>query len=432
METIILVVFIIGYIAIAFEHPLKVNKAAPALLTGVLTWTIFIVAQSSQQHEVNESLRHHLSTISEILFFLLGAMTIVEIVDAHGGFEIITDRIRTTNKVRLLWILGIVAFFLAAVIDSVPAAVVMYSVIKKLTDKREDRLLLAGCMVIAVNAGGVWSPLGNLPTLMLWNADKISIEGIMINAILASALNLIVPLIILSFTVKGNLKPFATTEGNLESPTTAREKLLVLFLGLGGLVFVPVFKVTTHLPPFMGMMLVLGLLWLVTERLGTRKPDTISARLSPAKVLERIDTPSVLFFLGVLLAVASLEVSGLLHNAAQWLDTNIPNRNIVNISIGLLSSIVDNVPLVAATIEMYPLSAYPDLPKDAFFWQFLAYTAGTGGSILIIGSAGGVAMMGVAGIDFFWYMRRIAWLSLCGYIAGCLVFLLQEYLGLLY
>ncbi len=430
MEIAILAVFILGYAAIAFEHPLKVNKAASALLVGVLTWTIYIVTESSQAHHIKESLGHHLSTIAEILFFLLGAMTIVELVDVHGGFEVITDRIATKSKVRLLWILGIVAFFMAAVIDSVPAAVVMYSVIKKLADKKEDRLLLAGFMVIAVNAGGVWSPLGNLPTLMLWSADKISIEGIILNAFVPSVINLLVPLVILSFTVKGKVGEGVVENSTVRtSLTSLREKVLILSIGLGGLVFVPVFKVFTHLPPFMGMMLVLGLLWVVSERMGIRKDADVREKLSPGKVLERIDTPSVLFFLGILLAVASLEVSGLLGGLATWLDNHIPNRDIVNISIGMLSSIVDNVPLVAATIEMYPLAQYPELGTDAFFWQFLAYTAGTGGAILIIGSAGGVAMMGIAGIEFFWYMKRIGWLALLGYFAGAGYFLLMQAMG---
>lgn len=419
----------IGYIAIAFEHPLKVNKAASALLAGVLTWTVYIVWNASNAHAIQDSLGHHLVGISEILFFLLAAMTIVEVVDVHGGFELITSRIRTTGKVKLLWILGFLAFFMAAVIDSVPAVVVMYSLIKKFTDDKNDRLLFAGFMVIAVNAGGVFSPLGNLPTLMLWNADKITVQGVMLTAFLPSLINLLVPLGILSFLVKGNLQPPPPQSADYTSPTSNFEKGLVLFLGLGGLVFVPLFKVTTHLPPFMGMLLVLGILWAVTERMGTRKESEVSSRLSPAQVLSRIDTPSVLFFLGILLAVASLEVSGLLHAAAVWLDGHVPNRNIVNLSIGLLSSIVDNVPLVAATIEMYPQAQYPDLGTDAFFWRFLAYTAGTGGGILIIGSAAGVTMMGMAGIEFFWYMKRIAPLALAGYFVGAVVFMVLEALG---
>jgi Na+/H+ antiporter NhaD/arsenite permease-like protein len=424
MEIAILIIFVLGYVAIALEHPLKVNKAATALLIGVLTWTLHILAQEGQAHEIRESLAHHLSNISEILFFLLAAMTIVELVDVHGGFELITDRIRTRSKTQLFWILGFIAFFMAAVIDSVPAAVVMYSVIKKLTDKKEDRLFMAGLMVIAVNAGGVWSPLGNLPTLMLWNADKITVEGIIFSSFIPSVVNLLVPLLVLSFTVKGSFSPVALTEKKQESPTSMGEKILVLFLGFGGLIFVPAFKLLTHLPPFMGMMLVLGILWVVAERMGARKSDEISTKLAPSKVLERIDTPSVLFFLGILLAVSALEVSGLLGGLATWLDGVIPDRNIVNLSIGLLSSVVDNVPLVAATIEMYPLASYPDLGTDAFFWQFLAYTAGTGGAILIIGSAGGVTLMGIAGIEFFWYMKRIGWLALLGYFLGAATMIL--------
>lgn len=428
MEILILSIFIVGYLAIAFEHPLKVDKAAAALLTGVGTWTVFEIFGPASPSKVNDSLSHHLSGIAEILFFLLGAMTIVELIDAHGGFELITNRIKTRKKVSLLWILGIIAFFLAAIIDSVPAAVVMYSVIKKLMTQREDRLITAGMMVIAVNAGGVWSPLGNLPTLMLWSADNITIQGIIFSAFLPSVINLVVPLGILSFRLKGNVEQEEIRAQSLpdESPTSRIEKIVILGLGLGGLVFVPVFKIITHLPPYLGMMLVLGVIWVVADRMGSKKEKSIGEMLSPSKILERIDTPSVLFFLGILLSVACLEVSGILAAAATWLDQAVPNRNLVTIGIGLLSAIVDNVPLVAATIEMYPQAIFPELGTDAFFWQFLAYTAGTGGSILIIGSAAGVAMMGVAQIDFLWYLRRIAWLSICGYVAGTITFLLLE------
>jgi Na+/H+ antiporter NhaD/arsenite permease-like protein len=431
LEALILIIFVIGYIAIAFEHPLKVNKAASALLAGVLTWTVYIVAEPQLSHEIQESLAHHVAEIAQILFFLLGAMTIVELVDVHGGFEVITNGIRTKNKVKLLWIIGLVTFFMSAVLDNLTTAIVMVSLLSKLIDDKQERMLFAGIIVIAANSGGAWSPIGDVTTTMLWIGEKISPTVIIINTIVPSLVSLLVPLGIASLMVKGEVRPPQSSHHH-DVLTTSSEKTIVLLVGLGGLIFVPAFKLLTHLPPFMGMMLSLGLLWIVVERLGTRKDDEAKNKLSPAKALERIDTPSVLFFLGILLAVGGLQVSGLLTDAAHWLDANIPNRNVVNLSIGLLSAVVDNVPLVAGAIEMYPHNLYPELGMDAFFWQFLAFTAGTGGSILIIGSAAGVATMGLAGIEFFWYVKRVSLLALAGFTAGALVFLLMQAMGWLY
>ena len=428
MEIAILIIFVLGYAAIALEHPLKVNKAAAALLTGVLTWTIFTMWGPSDPHHVVGELSHHLAEIAQILFFLLGAMTIVELVDVHGGFEVITNAIKTKNKVKLLWIIGFVTFFLSAVLDNLTTAIVMVSLLSKLVDDKQERMLLAGIVVIAANAGGAWSPIGDVTTTMLWIDNKISPAAIMANAFVPSIVSLIVPLAVLSFFMKGEIKAPKKAHGHV-ALTTSSEKMIVLALGLGGLMFVPVFKVLTHLPPFMGMMLSLGVLWVVIERMSKSKDDDSKTRLSPSKALERIDTPSVLFFLGILLAVSALQVSGLLGEAAKWLDQNIPNRNVVNMAIGVLSSIVDNVPLVAGAIEMYPEATYPELGTDAFFWQFLAFTAGTGGSILIIGSAAGVATMGLANIEFFWYVKRISGLALIGYLAGAGTFLLMEAMG---
>lgn len=424
METLILVVFVLGYIAIAFEHPLKINKAASALVTGVLCWTIFVLNEPDTHH-VLEHLGKHVDEIAQILFFLIGAMTIVELVDIHGGFEVITGKIKTNNKVKLLWIICILTFFLSAALDNLTTSIVMVSLLGKLMKDRKDQLFFAGMIVIAANSGGAWSPIGDVTTTMLWIDDKITAPIIIVNALLPSLVSLLVPLAVLTFTLKGDVNP--PENAHEEDDITSRfEKQLVLFLGVGGLVFVPVFKIYTHLPPFMGMMLSLGILWGVTELLNKNKRDKFKERLSPAHALERIDTPSMLFFLGILLAVGSLQVSGLLGELAAWLDNTIPNRNVTVTAIGLLSSIVDNVPLVAGAIEMYPT-----IETDSMFWQYLAYCAGTGGSVLIIGSAAGVAVMGIQKVEFFWYLKKISWLALIGYFAGAGVFLLMESMGLM-
>lgn len=449
METLILVIFVLGYVAIAFEHPLKINKAASALLTGVLCWTIYILgadtlvpgletyaeylkhdSHGDPMHFVLHELGYHVDEIAQILFFLIGAMTIVELVDIHGGFEVITRRIKTTNKVKLLWIITILTFFLSAALDNLTTSIVMVSLLGKIMSDRKDILFYAGMIVIAANSGGAWSPIGDVTTTMLWIDDKITAPVIIVNTIVPSLVSLIVPLLILSFTLKGEVTPPEHSHDE-EDITEEWEKRLVFLLGVGGLIFVPVFKIVTHLPPFMGMMLSLSILWGVTELLNKNKRDKFKERLSPAHALERIDTPSMLFFLGILLAVGALQVSGMLAELAHWLDTQIPNRDITVTAIGLLSSIVDNVPLVAGAIEMYPEAQYPELGTDAGFWQYLAYCAGTGGSVLIIGSAAGVAVMGIQKVEFFWYLKRISWLALIGYFAGAGTFLLMESLGLM-
>lgn len=450
MEALILIIFVLGYLAIAFEHPLKVNKAAAALITGVLTWTVYILAandlvpgletyqdflhhaepkDANPLHFVLHELGLHLDEIAQILFFLIGAMTIVELVDIHGGFEVITDRIKTKNKIRLLWIVCILTFFMSAALDNLTTSIVMVSLLTKLIADRKDRLFFAGMIVIAANSGGAWSPIGDVTTTMLWIDDKITAPVVIVNLIIPSLISLLIPLLVLTFTMKGDVNTPEHTHDE-DTGTSDGEKRLVLLLGIGGLVFVPVFKILTHLPPFMGMMLSLGVLWAVTEILNKNKADKFKNNLSPSHALERIDTPSMLFFLGILLAVGSLQVSGLLSSLAGWLDQTIPNRDIVVTAIGLLSSIVDNVPLVAGAIEMYPINEYPELAVDAKFWQYLAYCAGTGGSVLIIGSAAGVAVMGIERVEFFWYLKRISWLALIGYFAGAGAYLLMYSLGL--
>jgi len=444
METLILVIFVLGYLAIAFEHPLKINKAASALFTGVVCWTIYILSADAlvpgtegfieynathgatdPLHYVIHELGYHVDEIAQILFFLIGAMTIVELVDIHGGFEVITRRIRTRKKVQLLWIITILTFFLSAALDNLTTSIVMVSLLSKIMQDRKDRLFFAGMIVIAANSGGAWSPIGDVTTTMLWIDDKITAPVIIVNTILPSLVSLLAPLALLSFTLKGEVNPPENADEGIEV-TEEWEKRLVLILGVGGLVFVPVFKIWTHLPPFMGMMLSLSILWGATELLNKGKRDKFKEKLSPAHALERIDTPSMLFFLGILLAVGVLQVSGMLAELAGWLDNTIPNRNITVTAIGLLSSIVDNVPLVAGAIEMYP-----SIETDAHFWQYLAYCAGTGGSVLIIGSAAGVAVMGIEKVEFFWYLRKISLLALLGYFAGAGVFLLMESLGLM-
>ncbi len=445
MEVLILVIFVAGYIAIAFEHSLMVSKAATALITGVGTWAVFGLTQGNPEIAIH-ALEPQVAEIAQILFFLIGAMTIVELIDVHGGFDLLTKAIRTTHKVKLLWVIGLITFFLSAALDNLTTAIVMVSLLGKLIDDRKDRLLFAGLVIIAANAGGAWSPIGDVTTTMLWIKEKFTPMVIIRNLFIPSLVSLVVPMLVLSFWLKGRITtplsalqraqlsqdPDANLEDDedeLNIPTA--QKLLVLILGLTSLIFVPVFKLLTHLPPFMGMMLSLGVLWIVTELLHKKKRDKFKEKFSPSHALERIDIPSMLFFLGILLAVGALQVSGILGDLAAWLDATLPNRNAVVVMIGLLSAIVDNVPLVSGAIQMYNPADYPELGLNHPFWQFLAYCAGTGGSILIIGSAAGVAVMGIERVEFFWYVKRISWLALLGYLAGAGVFLaMQEFGGL--
>lgn len=426
-----------------------VSKAATALLTGVATWTLFIVSQSHPEPTLH-ALEFQVAEIAQILFFLIGAMTIVELIDVHGGFDILTKAIRTKRKVTLLWIIALVTFFFSAALDNLTTSIVMVSMLGKLIEERKDRLLFAGVVIIAANSGGAWSPIGDVTTTMLWIKEKFTPIEIMSNLFLPSLVSLVAPLLVLSFWVKGRIKaPLAvetdnsvevqqnlaawlhgesgTAETAAEPEISERQKVLVLALGLISLIFVPAFKLLTHLPPFMGMMLSLGAMWTATEVMHKKKQDKFKAKLSPAAALERIDIPSMLFFLGILLAVGALQVSGLLTGLAEWLDATLPDRNAVVVMIGLLSAVVDNVPLVSGAIQMYDPAAYPELATPNHpFWQFLAYCAGTGGSVLIIGSAAGVAVMGIERVEFFWYVKRISWLALIGYFAGAGLFLLMN------
>lgn len=421
MVLLIIATFIIGYIAIAFEHTIKINKAASALITGVVCWTFYIVFTGNKDLVV-ENLLHHLGNLSQILFFLLGAMTIVELIDAHDGFEIITKRITTRNKKKLLWIIGLLAFFLSAVLDNLTTAIVMISLVRKLTADKHDRLMFAGAIVIAANAGGAWSPIGDVTTTMLWIGGQITAGNIILKLILPSLVCMIIPFTVMQYFLKGEVqKP----QEKFEDSGTKNEshRKIVFFTGVAIFLMVPVFKTITHLPPFMGILLGLGILWIVVEILHSDKDEADRKYYTVAYALRKIDSSSILFFLGILLAIAALESTGQLRQLAQVMDDKIRNQNLIVMSIGLFSSIVDNVPLVAATMGMYSLQEYP---TDHYFWIFLAYCTGTGGSVLIIGSAAGVAIMGIEKINFIWYLKRISWLALIGYVAGAIVYILQE------
>jgi Na+/H+ antiporter NhaD/arsenite permease-like protein len=348
-------------------------------------------------------------------------MTVVELIDAHDGFEIITKRITTKNKKKLVWIIGLLAFFLSAVLDNLTTAIVMVSLIRKLIDDRKDRLLFAGAIVISANAGGAWSPIGDVTTTMLWIGGQITAPNIIVKLILPSLVCMMVPLLAMQFLLKGEVQS-PKEEFDTDAPNVLHRNI-VFFAGIGILLMVPVFKTLTHLPPFMGILLGLGILWIIVEILHSDKDEADRKTYTVAYALRKIDTPSILFFLGILLAIAALESTGQLHHLASTMDAKIKNQNLIVLTIGLLSSIVDNVPLVAAAMGMYSMQQYP---VDHYFWEFLAYCTGTGGSILIIGSAAGVAIMGIEKIDFLWYLKRISWLALIGYFAGAVVYILQE------
>lgn len=419
MAILITVLFILGYAAIVLEHNIHINKAASALVTAVVCWGVFALATEDKEW-VAESLTEHLGDVSGILFFLLGAMVIVELIDAHDGFELITERIRTTNKRKLVWVVGLFAFFLSAVLDNLTTTIVMVSLLRKIVPGHRDRLLFAGLIVIAANAGGAWSPIGDVTTTMLWIGGQVSAGNIILKTFLPSLVSFLVPALVISARMKGNLDIPAPKP--LPAGSTALQRNGVFFLGVAVLLFVPVFKMITHLPPFMGILFGLGLMWIVTEMIHSGKDEADKDVLSVNYALRKVDSPSILFFLGILLAVATLQSTGVLQQTAAWMDEKVGDIRLITMLIGLLSAVVDNVPLVAAAQGMYGLEQFP---KDHFFWEFLAYCAGTGGSCLIIGSAAGVAAMGMERIDFFWYLRNISWLALIGYLAGAAAFLLQ-------
>jgi Na+/H+ antiporter NhaD/arsenite permease-like protein len=427
MAIFMIVVFIVGYLCIALEHPLKIDKAASALLIGVLTWTIFILLGDSDIHHVGEQLNENLAETAQTLFFLFAAMTIVEIVDRHNGFKIITDRITATNKVKLLWIISFLTFFMSAVLDNLTTTIVILSLLRKLIKDQHTRWTYASIVVIAANAGGAWSPIGDVTTIMLWMGGQITAGKIITGIIIPSLVSMLVPLVILSFTLKGEIiRPAESKEA--ESITTPGEQMALLILGVGLLLFVPVFKTITHLPPYMGMLLGLGVMWMVTELMHKKKSNEIKKRLSVVNILKNVETPTIFFFLGILTAVGALGAAGQLSKLSEWLrDVTGGNIYIIDTMIGVLSSIIDNVPLVAASMKMYVIDpSVLDFAVDGTFWHMLAYCAGTGGSILIIGSAAGVAAMGLEKIDFIWYLKHISWLALVGYLAGAFCIYLEH------
>ncbi len=468
MFVLMVVIFVLGYTAIALEHPIKVDKAASALVIGSLAWLIYIVGSNDILNMVNDAgeyvssawnhfvhanpgannpegkvdfiieheVLHHLGEISEILFFLLGAMTIVEIVDHHQGFTMITDRIKTTNKVKLLWILSILTFFMSALLDNLTTTIVMVALLRKLIDDKQTRWFFASMVVLAANAGGAWSPIGDVTTIMLWIGKQVTTIQIITGVILPSLICMVVPLTLLSFTMKGDVaRPTVADEkSNHEIP--GWQQKLILFWGVGSLLMVPVLKTAFHLPPYIGMLLGLGVLWVVTEIMHRGKHSEDESKLTVVGILTRVDVPTVLFFLGILSAVASLQSAGHLRLLAESLDS-VFDQNVypIGLSIGVLSSIVDNVPLVAGAMGMYPIADpavaeagtyLHNFIQDGLFWEFLAYTAGTGGSMLIIGSAAGVAAMGLEKIDFIWYFKKISWLAALGYFAGAGAYYIQH------
>ena len=461
ITTIMIIVFVLGYMAIALEHPLKVDKAASALLIGGLGWALLaigfveiidfeIVANKFNSFkewyglknpgkEISElkflkyELSHHLVDIAEILFFLLGAMTIVEVVDTHGGFSIITDKITTNKKVALMWILSVITFLFSAALDNLTSSIVMAALLTKLIKDKENLWMFAGIVILSANAGGAWSPIGDVTTIMLWIGGQVSAENIIVSLIVPSIVCTLVPLIYLSFRLNGSVKRPEFSENNIEEKvhTSSFERNLIFYLGVLGLLFVPIFKTITNLPPYLGMILSLGVLWTTTEIIHRNKTKKKKSKLSVIATLKKIDTATIFFFLGILLAVAALQSAGQLDIVAKWLDTSFNGQTIngiyiINIIIGLLSSIVDNVPLVAGAMGMYPIAETGFYAADGLFWEFLAYCAGTGGSVLIIGSAAGVAVMGILKVDFIWYLKNISLLALMGYLAGAATYILMQ------
>lgn len=460
MQTTLLILFIVGYLVIALEHPLRVDKTATALLLGMTLWIIYALgadsvvpvvsadgfryflethpglegkslAEQSLQYVLNVDIVEHLGDIMQTLLFLIGAMTIVEMVDVHGGFRVITDHINTRNKRKLLWIICFTTFFMSAILDNLTTTIVMLMLLRKLITRQDERWIYAGAIIIGANSGGAWSPIGDVTTIMLWVNGNITAPALLYYVLLPSLVSVLVPLLIISRSLKGDLPPRdVVVEKN--SFITARERSTMFYLGVAGLIFVPVFKSITHLPPFVGMLFVLGALWVFTEIFYNSKMLDHARELRLPKVISRVDMPSILFFLGILMAVAVLQSTGILSSIAGWLDEEIHNIYLIGTVLGILSSIVDNVPLVAGVMGMYPVSA-PDAAGyaanfvvDGTFWELMSYCAGVGGSILIIGSAAGVIAMGLEKISFGWYLKHFSWVAFLGYIAGIAVYFLEK------
>ncbi|MDZ4663417.1 MAG: sodium:proton antiporter NhaD [Bacteroidota bacterium] len=422
MNTALVIIFIIGYFFIAIEHSVGINKAAAALLTAVIMWVIYILnsSETSSQHHIAEQLTENLGEVSGILFFLLGAMTIVELIDVHDGFDIVTKLIKTKSVLKLAWIISIITFFLSAALDNLTTAIVMTSMVKKIVPQSDTRLKYIGLIVISANAGGAWSPIGDVTTTMLWIGGQLTAGSVITTLIIPSLVCLIVPLLLISSSLKGELTSNTANE-TIYTPSLRKERNIIFYSGIGVLLFVPFFKTITHLPPFMGILFGVGLLWIITSIIHKKKNDKEKSVYSVSHALEKIDTSSILFFLGILLSISVLQNTGVLNQLAQSLNNTLGNEKLIGVVLGLVSSVVDNVPLVAASMGMYTLEQYP---IDHSFWHLLAYTTGTGGSALIIGSAAGVAVMGMENITFMWYVKKISWLALAGFAAGALVLLL--------
>ena len=428
LTTAIVIVFVIGYLCIALESITKINKAAIALLMCVFCWTLLMlapgsyypdIASSEVVHKVAEVIEHHLGDAAGTLFFLMGAMTIVEIVDSNGGFNFVRDAIKTRSKRKLMWRMAFMTFFLSAILDNLTTSIVMIMVLRKLVQERNDRLIYAAMVVIAANSGGAFSPIGDVTTIMLWIKGVITTQGVISEIFIPSLVSMLVPALILQYSLKGKFDKSQNLPPAEVSQFTQKQRNIIFWLGVGGLIFVPIFKTLTHLPPFMGILLVLGLLWTTTEIFhhNTDEDDTMAKRVSD--LLSRIDLATIMFFLGILMAVAVLQEVGVLTALGKSLDEmSGGNHYLVTGVIGVLSSIVDNVPLVAGCMGMYPVAEVGDMAVDGIFWQLLAYCAGVGGSMLIIGSAAGVVVMGLEKITFGWYMKRITWIVFVGYLAG--------------
>lgn len=419
MELYLLLTFAVTYILIVLEHPLKINKSGPALIGGVILWVIY-ASFSSDHNLINEELLTHIGDISEILLFLMGAMAIVELIDAHAGFEVITNKIKTRNPVSLLWIISILTFFLSAALDNLTTTIVMITLLRKLVHDKKTRLYFAGLIVIAANAGGAWSPIGDVTTTMLWIRGNITAFRLITSLFVPSLVSLIIPLLYATFVIRKttHIPHFVGSE---EPKINAiRERNFIFFLGIGLLISVPVFKTLTNLPPFMGILFGLGIFWIITEIMHRKKQEEERKSVTVAYAIQKIDLPSILFFAGILMSIAALEASGILYSIAGALQTALKSTYLINLTIGIVSSVIDNVPLVAAMQGMFSLDVYP---ADHVLWEFLAYCAGTGGSILIIGSAAGVAAMGMEKIDFIWYLKKFSIMTLLGYFGGALIYI---------
>lgn len=442
LSIVIIIAFVIGYFLIAIESVTKVNKAAIALLMFVVCWTLFMIDPSAYLPDaigdkaalaVSEVIEKHLGATSTTLFFLMGAMTIVELVDQNGGFNFVRGMLLTKSKKGLLWRIAFLTFFLSAILDNLTTSIVMIMLLRKIVSDKKDRLIYASLVIIAANSGGAFSPIGDVTTIMLWNKGLLTAGGVIAELLVPSLVSMIIPAWLLSLSLKGEM----AVDSKMEAAAggvgfTEKQRKVIFFLGVGGLIFVPIFKTITHLPPFVGILLVLGVLWTVTEVFYHNLKnaiDTTGMKKRVHNMLSRIDMSTILFFLGILMAVACLETIGALHMLGDGLDSVFNgNHYLVTGIIGVLSSIVDNVPLVAGCMGMYPLAETGDLAVDGIFWQLLAYCAGVGGSMLIVGSAAGVVVMGLEKITFGWYMKRISWVVLVGYLAGILVYWVERML----